>query len=660
MNINKVNKLNQNIIPRQERLCSMKKLFHVTLALMLCVSAGFAQEEDIGKRVDVLQAQVNRALSKAGIHFGGEFRSQFLNSSVSGDAVDDAKKKSESAEFTSVDFDVVARPNAALSARAVFRLHQDWRNFFSDVQNPISARWLSIDGLVGGMLEYHAGDYLKKLSPLTLWNHEFEVFYEPEIFAADRRLAMAEAHVGDSKRLLQGVDVSLRAELYPILKEIDVDVFGARLATRGTNESAVVPPGTLGMGNYMDAYFDKYLIGANLGTQIIHGFGVSVSDIYIYDYLASFMGTEDEAKDSIPQATNVVAGRLNLDTRVFGVDEKTVLVGLDAEAAYSMDDSLNTAGVYDSAITGMAINLGLSFRFAFGEENNIKLTADYVMNDKTFKNDAVQTPYYAQRQIMNSENGISGLGAMNPFDALYRTVFKYAPSQYFGQTKPYTKNAYGNVILRKAVAYTPSVFQAAGNKATANRSGPLVKLDGSFLDEALTAGVRFTKFENIEETDLGVFIDTESGEQYIVREMLQYLTLGGGASVDIAKFLPALGPSLKIGGSFMMYNAATGKIVGALKQDGESRLISAELNWNFVPRFSFLAGYQSLATKLKVEGLADNDYAFDNLGVGFGYKVADGGDLTVRLTRLSGEGPVGGATKSYEAWQPEVSLTVKF
>jgi len=475
----------------------MKKLFHVALALTLCASAAFA--EDIGKRVDALQAQVNRTLSKAGIHFGGEFRSQFLNSQLSGDTVAANRKKSESVEFTSVDFDVVARPNAALSARAVFRLHQDWRNFFSDVQNPITTRWLSVDGQVGGMLEYHAGDYLKKLSPLTLWNHEFEIFYEPEIFAADRRLAMSEVFVGDSKRVLQGFDVSLKAELFPILKEIDIDAFGARLVTRGTNESAVVPPGASGAGNYMAAQFDKYLLGANLGTQIVHGFGLAVSDIYIYDYLASYMGSEDNAKAEKPEATNVLAGRLNFDTRVF-MDDDVFLAGINAEGAYSSDQQWRSADdnpVYDTTVTGMAINAGLSLRLAFGEAVNVKLMADYVMNDSTFRNDAVQSPHFIQRQIINSENGIGGLGVMNPFDALYRTVFKYAPSQYFGGTKPYTKNAYNNAILSQKArdAYVsandvilPCVFQAAGNKATADRVGPLVKLDGSFLDSLKMGG----------------------------------------------------------------------------------------------------------------------------------------------------------------------------
>jgi len=43
MSVNKANKLNQNTIKKQERLCSMKKIFHFALALMLCVSAAFAE-----------------------------------------------------------------------------------------------------------------------------------------------------------------------------------------------------------------------------------------------------------------------------------------------------------------------------------------------------------------------------------------------------------------------------------------------------------------------------------------------------------------------------------------------------------------------------------------------------------------------------------------
>ncbi|MDR2592121.1 MAG: hypothetical protein LBC59_04875 [Chitinispirillales bacterium] len=705
----------------------MKKIFLFVAALSVCA---LAAESSLEERVDGLSAQIDRVMSKAGIHFGGEFRSQFLNSSLDGDAVADFGKKNESAEYTSVDFDIVARPNTALSARAIFRLHQDWRNFFSDVQNPITTRWLSIDGSVAqGILKYNLGDYKKKLTPLTLWSPDIDLLFEPEIFAQGRELAMSEVFLGENKRVLQGANVEFKAEVYPYLNELDVDVFGARLATRGTGESAPIAPGmfpddtTRVNGMYWDSKYDKYLVGVNLATQIIKGAGFGVSNISVFDHVDSYRGEdfdktgiimngefEDTAKFHAT-SNNVFAVRLNLDNRAFMSDD-FVHIGVNAEAAFSsykyQNMLKNAAGrdstVEDCSVDGMGINAGLSVKLNFDDVNAFSISADYILNDSAFINVAAQSPSFLQRSIMNNENGLSGLGLINPFDAMYRSVFKYAPSQYFGGSRPYTKNAYTNVIFpadKNGIAKLPTnVFQDAlpGGFATADRSGPVVKLDGSFLDEAFKIGARvamlngvgewtneypYSTDETIDPNDPGVVIPGEAGTIRTKIPINEYMTAGGGAIVDIAKFVPAVGPSLKIGGSYMMYNSTIGDVrivdngrnvpptAAPYKHDVASNLISVELNYNFVQRFSFLVGYQQLATSIKseenVSGIPDAEYAFSNLGIGFGYKVADGGALTVKLTMLSGEGPVGvdentgkPKTLKYTATQPEVYLTVKF
>jgi hypothetical protein len=693
MGVEKENKFNKNTLSRQERLFKMKKLFLFVLALSVCVSAA---DDSLEERVGGLQAQIDRAMAKAGIHFSGEFRSQFLNSQVSGDAADPAGKKSESAEYTSVDFDIVARPNTALSARAIFRLHQDWRNFFSDVANPITTRWLSIDGSVGGgILKYAVGDYTKKLSPLTLWSPDIELLYEPEIFASARKIAMSEAFLGDNNRMMQGADISFRAELYPILNEVDADIFGARLATRGTYESAVIPPGVGGNPptNYVASDFDKYLVGFNLGTQFVKGAGLALSNIMIFDYLESSRPDLDSTSSKLAsQSTNVVAGRVNADNRAFMSDD-FVGFGIQAEAALSFDkdyylpDDQNIA--LDSTINGMAINAGLFVRLALGESNTVKFSADFIQNDTAFRNDAAQSPSFVQRQIFNNELGLGGLGLMNPFDALYRSVFKYAPSQYFGGARPYGKYSYNNAILPKDViaglyghsqVYYPNVFQTAlpGGMATADRTGPVVKLDGSFLDKAITVGAKAAMLNAFNEKDLSWKAWIDDGdlghdEWFGVGAFKdEYQEIVGGASFDIAKFVPVLGPSLVIGGSYGMYNSKTGGFVSPERvytSENASVLLSGELNYNFLPRFSFLVGYQQLTANIKsVENFGvnesestENNYTFDNFAVGFGYKVADGGNLVVKLTMLSGQSePVGGMAVKYEAIQPEVYLTVKF
>jgi len=108
------------------------------------------------------------------------------------------------------------------------------------------------------------------------------------------------------------------------------------------------------------------------------------------------------------------------------------------------------------------------------------------------------------------------------------------------------------------------------------------------------------------------------------------------------------------------------------KRESASQLISGEIVYNFYKRFSFLFGYQALTMTDKIDVNEQPEpeatYTFSNLGVGFGYKVADGGALTVKLTRLTGEGPVGKLDPAtgtnelleYTATQPEVFLTVKF
>ena len=104
-------------------------------------------------------------MAKAGISIGGEFRSQYTGAKISGDSLDQSKRTRETNEFTSVDFDIKARPNEYISGRIVFRMHQNWQNFFSDISNPIFSRWISIDGNPMDMFRFNIGDFKEKYSP---------------------------------------------------------------------------------------------------------------------------------------------------------------------------------------------------------------------------------------------------------------------------------------------------------------------------------------------------------------------------------------------------------------------------------------------------------------------------------------------------------------
>jgi hypothetical protein len=712
MNTEKTKKLNRNI-SIQGRLFTMKKLFLFVVALSVCVSAADLTLEE---RVGSLQAQVDRAMSRAGIQFSGEFRGQFLDSRLDGDAMEPGKM-SESVQFTSVDFNILARPNSMLGARAIFRMHQDWRNFFSDVQNPIATRWLSIDGSVAdGIVKYNIGDYRKRLSPLTLWTPEIELLYEPEIFAAARRYAMSESFLGENKRMMQGFNVEFDAVLYPILKRVQFDLFGARLATRGAIESAVIPPGVGENTQYIDAPFDKYLLGVNLATQVIDGAGIGISNIAIFDQISSSVMNEDGARRTQdPQSTNIFAVRANADNRTFMEDE-LINVGVNVEVALSSDkrhmgtgwsgpeddrvthtwrsganfpDGLNDVKWFDSTTSGLAVVVGLAARLSLGGEDHVKLGVNYMNNDGYFMNDAVQSPSFIQRRVMNNENALLDLGLLNPFDAMYRTVYKFAPSQYFGGTSPQSKHGYNSAIITgQATAglsghsqvYYPNVFQAAmpGGLGTADRTGPVIDFDARFLENAITVGARAAILNSVSDVELGwEYINPDPDaplEDLMLRGSIpafnsEFSEMVFGFGVDAAKLVPTLGRSLFLGFSYGMYNSKTGMNFSremAEVVEGEANMVSVGLNYHFHQRFNLMAGYQLLnVTNTTTSHSGENEtsvrvqeYKFDNLAFGIGYRVADGGDLVVKLTRLSGENVTTG--RNYSALQPEVFLTVKF
>ena len=68
-------------------------------------------------------------------------RSEYIKSDIDGDAVVDGKRTSEYVTYTQVDFSLIGRPNTFTSAKAIFRMHADWPNFWGSPQNPPFQVW---------------------------------------------------------------------------------------------------------------------------------------------------------------------------------------------------------------------------------------------------------------------------------------------------------------------------------------------------------------------------------------------------------------------------------------------------------------------------------------------------------------------------------------
>ncbi len=650
----------------------MKKVF--ILALTLAMSS-WATDDSLEMRVNNLQSQIDRTLSKAGIHFNGEFRAQYLSSEVTGSLADKDQKRYEGVEYTSVDFDINARPNNALGAHVIFRMHQDWRNFFSDISNPIVTRWLSIDGKLWGLFKYNFGDYKKKISPYTLWSPEIQFLYEPEIFAAQRKTAMAEEFLGDNNRVLQGANLDFSAELYPLVKEINFSLFGARLRSAG----ASLQNGSFVATDLEISDMDKYLTAVNADVKIIPGVGVAGTYLSIFDNGKSYKGLASEA-DTLIQSTQVLSGRLALDNSAF-MPADQITFGFNAEVALSSDlipyyDSVKTKdslgqdvfshmGLTDSTVNGTAFYADLFSRINLGPALNAKLSLGFLSNGADFRNDAAQSPTFFSHRILNSENDIDDRALLNPFDAMYRFVFKFTPSTTSNGwfRTPGRKLSYTHSILERqdyaAIAgyednfnqYLNPVFQVAlpFGLATPDRTGPVISFDGSLLNSGLTLAARIASLSDVEEVE-GL-------------EKAKYTEIAGGAGVDISKFVSVISNPLTISGAYSIYSFTQGD------WKSDNNLLSLDFQYNFYKQFSVLFGLQQLTTESPdfILPTITSKSTVTNIAGGLRYKVVEGGVLTAMLSQVSGSGEMleNGNTVPDSEWdfaqfQPEVYLTVKF
>ena len=291
----------------------------VSVGLVLTVNAN-------EKKLDKIQKSLENIMAKAGISIGGEFRGQYFSSEASGDSVKTLDRKLETNEYTSVDFDIKARPNEAISARVMFRMHQNWQNFFSDISNPIFSRWISIDGNPLDMFRFNIGDFKEKYSPLTLWAPEIDIMYEPGIFARQRQFAMDEMFLGDNYRVLQGINLGFDAEVAPLFNEFHFGFVGARLVNTEVNLSS----NNFATDSIQNADMAKYVTGTNLDLTFLKGLNLGGTWLQIFDHKKSYKGDDTVFQETAAQKTAILSLRPGIDIgKTFGLPS---LLELDISA----------------------------------------------------------------------------------------------------------------------------------------------------------------------------------------------------------------------------------------------------------------------------------------------------------------------------------------
>lgn len=649
------------------RACIMTTL---VATFSLFAATDFQSEE---KRLDQIESGLNAILNKAGIHFSGTFRSQYLDSQLgldtaSGDEVIDRSKKTrESNEFTSVDFDIKARPNEYLSARLIYRMHQNWQNFFSDVANPISSRWISIDGNVNSMFRFNVGDYRQRYSPLTLWSPDIDIAYEPEIFAAKRRASMDELFLGNNDRILQGLNFNFDAEIAPLFDEVHWNVLAARLRL---NSTSVQNGGMVAMP-FEAAIMDRYVAGTNLDVTVLRGLGIGLTYLDIFDLKPTYDKGVAEAA-LLAKQTAIIGGRVNPSSSMFS-DSDLFTAGINFEGAYSIDnDSMSysidaTSG--DSTldiekVNGLALDVGANGQVNLGALGVLAVNLDYISTSRDYRNDMAQSPTFLGQRIMNIENDYEHSSRLyTTFDALYNNVFKFTPSGNNSWTKqPTRKISYFTAILSpeevRAKLDNENVrldealqLVMPFGPATPNRKGITGKVNAQLLNKAVDVGVSVASLKEIDPDSIGG----------IAMGITNFMQLGGGFSVDVAHWAPLLN-TLKLSFGYSLESAKNDGAVGVDSSavDVASSFINLGLYYNFWQRFSLLGGFQNIVTDYAI---SKNGSVQTQWSAGVEYKVSDGGKITGRFGRISGALLQDGKVLDdyfFGIWQTELFLTVNF
>jgi hypothetical protein len=593
--------------------------------------AGVNADQD---KLDQVQKSLDKIMAKAGISISGEFRSQYLSSEVSGgkvDSISTAKKlrNTESNEYTSVDFDIKARPNEYVSARAMFRMHQNWQNFFSDISNPIFSRWISIDGNPMDMFRFSVGDFKERYSPLTLWSPDIDILYEPYIFAKQRQMAMDELFLGDNYRILQGVNLGFDAEVAPIFNEFHFSLIGSRLRSEETNIQNGSMVATLLENTDV---MSKYFVGGNLDVTFMKALSVGATYLYLFDHKGSYKGS-DTIADTLAQHTSVMSFRPSVDVGKFIGNTDVFQFNVGGEVAFSFDNKTTfTSAIFeDSTTMGTALDAGAKLGITPNNNFGIKLNGSFISNDKDFRNELAQTPSfisastnraYKYSRIMNTESDPDTLVShYSTFDALYNSVFKFVPSAETNRwaKAPFMKNAYYRGIMTQGefanLEFDPSVqLVMPFGPATPNRSGIDADLKLSVLEGGLEAsGLISILKDKTPDSIAGVALPKTS-----------YSQMGVGGKVDIGK-LVKIENVLAISGSIVGSSASNGE--GANIKKITSEFINFGVHCQVWKRLWANLGIQQINNTATSADLTINENAVTHWSTGLEWKVSDGASL---------------------------------
>lgn len=394
------------------------KAFAAVACLWVPVAASAADDLGNASKMDSLSQKLEKILATQGISVGGQFRGEFGSSDLSGNGYNKARREVEDIGYTSVDFDLRAKPNTSTQARAVFRMHLDDASFFGSPYTPLETRWLSIDGTANdGLFYYHLGNMLQKWSPLTMWSPEPGYVYTPRIFAQAQKTAMDERFLGNNNRNLQGATFGIRGRIPEAkIDTLDASLLVARLLTAapyGSPVSEFTSSYNVSKKDGVDGWpaalanYDRILLGGKAKVTTLGAITIGANFLVDKDLMSTY-GASDSTSDEMRTKITLV----RRDSMSGGVAVATQRQDSVSQLpATRVQDSLLTngrviSGTFDvdgaKLLGSNNLILGLNAEFAQSSWDYFQHADIHDVYETTY--DTLSTP--TQRSITKTEIGV--------------------------------------------------------------------------------------------------------------------------------------------------------------------------------------------------------------------------------------------------------------
>lgn len=592
--------------------------------------------------------------SELGVTLSGQSRSQLLRAGLSGDSVRLGQPTHENAAFTQADISLIGRPSADTRGTVIFRVHQDWNNYYDEGPNPISTRWFNYEGTtLDDKLSFSVGDFRTKRSPLLLHAAEPELLLEPEIFANRRRVAMGEWFLGDNRLPLQGLDGAYAFSPLSAL-DLEVGLTGARLRSSGSGSTGWL---------FHTGNVEKYAGSGQIKATVLDAVEVGVTHLEIIDRVAASRARNNAyhllKSLSLYENVTVNQGSLGLDVGSL-VGLKAFSLKLGAEMALSGYESKRDSAFHDSVGFHVVIDsvpdpanpgqyvktqrnaadysdgltlkdlenldgkaLAANIRMGFAPEGGafgLALDVGYLRNDKNYVNDLAQTPTFGMSRILNSKSGVGGYrGGYSTLDALYNHVYSVDPitsvntSELWGQGSAYryngTNNWYRAAQTKNAYTYsTATKIERDGMGVPGDADSPLdphVQLlfpygPATPNRDGVNASLTATALERkIEAKVIFASLKEPEGEAMdsLTAAPADYARLGGGLSLRVNEFI-GLANRIEVAGSWQEDSrkrpAFSSKGISVAAVDFKTAMVNAGFYAGIYKGLAILGGFQQI------------------------------------------------------------------